>query len=127
MEQPIDITKLTPEQLNQLRKALALKKMQPQQDAMGLLNQQQLQSIAGMGDIRGDSNELTRQMDISEQLRNKVTGIQHGGIGGNIGRAGYGIASAMRDYKADTLAEALRKKRLSVNPMAGLGYGGDEE
>ena len=124
MSQPLDITQFSPEQLDQLRKALALKAAaRPQMG--GLLTAPQLQSIAGMGDIRGDSNELERQMDVSNQLRKNVTGIQGGGLGGNLGRAGYGIASAMRDYKGDTLAAELRKKRLAVNPMAGLDIGAE--
>lgn len=101
---------------------------------MAQLTEEQLRALLEMGDIGGAEDVLKQQMDLSNQLREKVTGIQRGGVGGNIGRAGYGIASAVTDYRnknrpaeisamKQKLLAALLKSRPSVEPVQLSGPG----
>jgi len=114
----LDISKLTPAERVEL--AAALKASEAQSGAgvrkavagmpQGDLTPEQIAAAHKMTGIGGDTDELARQVALSDQLRKQVTGIQGGGVGGNIGRAAYGMASGIKDYRAQQMADALRKK-----------------
>lgn len=95
------------------------------------LSEEQLQAMMGMSDIGGQEDELARQMALSEQLRSASQNIKRNDIGSNIGRAGYGIGSAISDYrnnqrpaeitagKKSFLSDMLRRYK---KPAGGGGY-----
>jgi hypothetical protein len=130
MPDSLDFNKMSPEQQKALEKYLLLHGYSrgavapaaaiPGQGS-GLYTPQQETAIRGMGDIGGGTDELKRQIALSDQLREKVgTGAGGGGIGGNIARAGYGISSAVGDYRARQMqAEILRKRKAILD--AGQG------
>lgn len=102
---------------------------------MAQLTEEQLRAILGMGDIGGAEDTLKQQMDLSNQLRQNVHQIQGGGLGGNIGRAGYGIASAVKDYKnagkpaeisglkQKLLADLLKARTAQPTQLTGISQG----
>ena len=66
-----------------------------------MITEEELRAILGMSDIGGLESQLAQSASLASDLRDKVgTGQAQGGLGGNIGRAGYGIASALNDFRA---------------------------
>jgi hypothetical protein len=66
-----------------------------------MITEEELRAILGMADIGGLESQLAQSSRLASDLRDKVgTGAGGGGLGGNIARAGYGISSAMNDYRA---------------------------
>jgi len=114
MDNTLDLNTLPPEVRKQIQEYLMAHKLSGAggMGSMGIFSPQQEASIGQMGDIGGTTDELSRQMKMAEWLRDKVgTGAAGGGVGGNIARAGYGISSAIADYRARKLQDELRKKR----------------
>ncbi len=109
---------------------------------MAGLTDEQLAVLMGMGDIGGKEDEQQRQMLQAQQLRGSMPSIRGGGIGSQIGRAAYGVAGAMGNYKAgqltpqissdkrNLLAELLRARRKTpgeYSPGSSAGDGLVEE
>jgi hypothetical protein len=103
-----------------------------------MITEEELRAILGLGDIGGAEDTLKQQLALAGELRDKVgTGNGAGGIGGNIGRAGYGIASAINDARArkaapqisamkQKLLDDLLKRRQQATVPTSYTYGGDE-
>jgi hypothetical protein len=89
-----------------LRERLLLQKFMQAQE-------QQQQTPYG-GDIAGKEDELAAQTLLADQLRQSGTrtAVSGGGVGGNIGRAAYGIGAAVKDYRNAGMMKDLNAARV---------------
>ena len=97
------------------------------------LTPEQLEALSRMGGGSGKELEANKQLALANQLRTSMASIKNGKTGGNIGRAAYGISSAMNDFQgqsklaeytkglagaAEQLATAEKLRRIpTLNPM----------
>ena len=98
-----------------------------------MITEEQLAALLRMGDIGGAQEDLSNQMLLANQLRNTMGGIKRNDWGANLGRAAYGGAGAISDYRAmkarpeitqmkkNLLSELLRKRGA---PTTGYGMEG---
>ena len=90
---------------------------------MSQLNEEQLRALMGMGDIGGAEDEQKRMMALATGLRGQMSGIRGDDAGSNIGRAGFGVASAMKDYGAAKAAPGLTASRQAIMAKLLAAYG----
>lgn len=72
-----------------------------------MLTEDQLQALLSMGDIGGQESEMKNQLMLANQLRGMVGGIKGKDVGSNIGRGGFGISSALREYNGMGMKEGI--------------------
>lgn len=81
---------------------------------MAQLTQEQLEALIAMQDIGGMEDEQSRMMNMAQGLRQAGMGTRGTDTGSNIGRAAYGIAGAMGDYKAGKMAPGISSGRQGI-------------
>ena len=78
------------------------------------MTEQELKVLMGLGDVSGQEDTLAQQMALADHLRGNVIGIQGGLTGGNIARAAYGTAAAMKDYQNKGRMANVNKDRTAA-------------
>jgi hypothetical protein len=93
------------------------------------LTEEQLLALLGVGDITGAQEDQMNQLKLAQQLRDSAP-KQRYDVGSNIGRAAYGVAGALSDYRgmgASKDISGMKKNLLSILLRKfGGGAGGDQ-
>ena len=103
------------------------------------MNAEQLKMIMEMGadDVGGMEDEQTRLLKLAEGLRGNINPVRGKDVGGNVGNAGFGIASALSNYQAGKMAPDITTGRkasfkriidgLAKKPQFPVGNNPDED
>jgi hypothetical protein len=85
---------------------------------------EQLQALAGLGDIGGDEDVLGQQTALATQLRNGYMNNPRKDVGSQIGKAALGIGGAMAQKQAADMNPAIAAKKQALLAQILRAYGG---
>jgi hypothetical protein len=85
---------------------------------------EQLQALAGMGDIGGDEDVMAQQMALSDKLRQGYLDNPRKDIGSQIGKAALGIGAAYGTKQATAINPQIAAKKQGLLAQLLRAYGG---